>query len=107
MFRCAAHASLQSASAAPPGIVPAVPEALCYHTVVPTNPSGVSIRQYTATLNATFASSGANGAYPGGVQSSVASLISYFSGANDDQRKQEDDGKWQVGQNHDGLRRAR
>ena len=81
-----AAAGVAAPCAAPPGIVPALPESLCYHTVVPTNPSGVSIRQYTAPLNATFASSGANGAYPGGVQSSVASIISYFSGANDDQR---------------------
>lgn len=72
--------------AAPPGIVPAVPESLCYKELVPTNPSGVTIRQYTAPLNATFASSGATGGYPGGVQSSIASIISYFSGANDDQR---------------------
>lgn len=81
-----AAAGLAAPCAAPPGIVPAVPESLCYKELVPTNPSGVSIRQYTAPLNATFASGGANGAYPGGVQGSIASILSYFSGANDDQR---------------------
>ena len=30
--------------AAPPGTIPAVPEALCYKEIAPTNPSGVSIR---------------------------------------------------------------
>ena len=71
---------------APPGVVPVVPEGLCYKELVPTNPSGISIRQYVGSANATFASGGANGAFPSGVQSSIASVISYFSGANDEQR---------------------
>ncbi len=69
---------------APAGIVPAVPEGLCFETVEPTNPSGVSIRQYKGPGNATFAQGGGNGAYPGGLQSAIASVLEYFSGANDD-----------------------
>ncbi len=71
--------------AAPPGIVPVLPESLCYTTVVPTNPSGVSIRLYGASPNATFVTAGGRGAYPQGIQSSIAQILNYFAGANDDQ----------------------
>jgi hypothetical protein len=72
--------------AAPPGIVPVLPESLCYKDVVPTNPSGVSVRQYNGNPNATFVVASGRGAYVGGVQASIASVISYFAGSNDDQR---------------------
>ena len=79
--------SAPSPCTAPPGVLPVVPESLCYKEVVPVNPSGISIRDYTTSdANATFASGGGNGAFPGGVQSSIASVISYFSGANDESR---------------------
>lgn len=70
---------------APPGIVPALNESLCYQEVLPTNPSGVSIRQYGASLNATFAAASGRGAYPQGIQAAIAGVINYFAGANDDQ----------------------
>ena len=73
--------------AAPPGVLPAVPEGLCYKEIVPTNPSGITIRDYsTSDANATFASGGGTGAFPSGLQGSIASVISYFSGANDEAR---------------------
>jgi hypothetical protein len=71
---------------APPNVVPVVPEGLCYEEVVPTNPSGVSIRMYKGVPNATLAKGAGVGAYPNGVESAIASVISYFSGANDDDR---------------------
>ena len=83
---CAAAGAAPPSCTAPPGIVPAVSESLCYTEVVPTNPSGITIRQYGANANATFVSAGANGAFPGGAQSSVAGVIYYFSGNNDEQR---------------------
>lgn len=73
-----AMAGVATPCTAPPGVVPAVSEALCYKEVAPTNPSGVSLRLYGASLNATFVSSGATGAFPGGIQSSIAGVISYF-----------------------------
>lgn len=72
--------------AAPPGIVPVVNESLCYQTVEPTNPSGVTIRQYGFPPNATFATGVGSGAFLPGVQGSIAAVLSYFSGANDQQR---------------------
>jgi hypothetical protein len=71
---------------APPGVVPVVNESLCFKTIVPTNPSGVTIRQYGADPNATFVSGGANGPFPSGLQGGIAQVISYFSGNNDEQR---------------------
>jgi hypothetical protein len=71
---------------APPNVLPAVPEGLCYEEVVPTNPSGISIRMYKGTPNATLAKGGGVGAYPNGVESAIANVITYFSGANDDNR---------------------
>ena len=82
---CAAATAAPSCTA-PPGIVPALSESLCFTQIVPTNPSGITIRQYGANANATFVSTGAPGAFPGGAQSSVAGVISYFSGNNDEQR---------------------
>jgi hypothetical protein len=81
-----AEASMSTPCAAPPGVLPAVPEGLCYKELVPSNPSGVSIRQYAGSDNATFASGGGNGGFPQGLQSSIASVINYFNGANDEQR---------------------
>ena len=72
--------------AAPPGIVPVVNESLCYTQVVPKNPSGVEIRQYGFPANATFVTATGSGAWPNGLQSGIASILSYFSGANDEQR---------------------
>ena len=86
LFFASFAATTAAPCTAPPGIVPAVAEALCFKELVPTNPSGVSIRQYAGSPNSTFASSGATGAFPGGVQGSIASIISYFSGNNDEQR---------------------
>jgi len=66
-----------------------VPEGLCFSQVKATDASGVSIRQYgfpAAATNATFASGSAAGAYVQGVQGSIAVVINYFSGANDEQR---------------------
>jgi len=89
-FACALSASASSAPTpcgVPAGILPAVPEGLCYKELVPKNPSGISIRSYTtANTNATFVSSGGNGAFPSGLQGAVAGVISYFSGNNDEQR---------------------
>jgi hypothetical protein len=81
-----AAAGLATPCVAPPGVVPVVNESLCFTTIVPTNPSGVTIRQYGADANATFASSGANGPFPSGLQGSIAGVISYFAGSNDEQR---------------------
>jgi hypothetical protein len=81
-----AAAGLATPCTAPPGVVPAVPEALCYKEIVPVNPSGITIRQYGGSANSTLVSSGANGVFPQGVQSSIASIISYFAGNNDEQR---------------------
>ena len=72
--------------AAPPGIVPVVNESLCFQMIEPTNPSGVSIRQYGFPPNATFATGVGGGAFLQGVQGSIASVLSYFAGANDQQR---------------------
>lgn len=72
--------------AAPPGIVPVLPEGLCYTTVVPTNPSGVSIRQYGTPTNASLVSAPGGGAYLQGVPASIANALNYFSGQNDEQR---------------------
>jgi hypothetical protein len=72
--------------AAPPGIVPVVNESLCFNEVVPKNPSGVSIRQYGFPANATFVTAVAGGAWPTGLQSGIGSILTYFSGANDEQR---------------------
>lgn len=73
---------------APPGIVPVLPEGLCYNELVPVNPSGISIRQYGFPGNASFvtASVGPQSAYVQGVQGSIASALNYFSGQNDEQR---------------------
>ena len=58
---------------APPGVVPAVSEGLCYTEVVPTNPSGVSIRNYVSgNPNATMAVASAQGSYQTGIQYSIA-----------------------------------
>jgi len=81
-----AVADWASPCTAPPGVVPAVNESLCYNEIAPTNPSGISLRQYNGLPNATFASSGGVGQFPGGLQASVAGVISYFSGNNDEQR---------------------
>jgi hypothetical protein len=70
---------------APPNVVPVVPEGLCYTEVVPTNPSGIAIRLYKGTPNATLVQAGGNGPFPSGLQSAIANVISYFSGNNDDQ----------------------
>ena len=64
--------------------MPVLPEGICYEEVVPTNPSGISIRLYKGTPNATLANGGGNGPFPSGAQSAIASVINYFSGANDD-----------------------
>ena len=71
---------------APPGVVPAVAESLCYTGVEPASPSGVAIRQYGFPANATFASGTTSGTYAQGVPNSIASVITYFSGGNDEQR---------------------
>ena len=73
---------------APPGIVPVLPEGLCYNELVPVNPSGISIRQYGFPGNASFvtASVGPQSPYLQGVQGSIASALNYFSGQNDEQR---------------------
>ena len=73
-----------SGCTAPPGIVPVLPEALCYELVEPVNPSGVSIRQYKGAHNSTLANGGGNGPYPSGAQNAIATVLNYFSGANDD-----------------------
>lgn len=72
--------------AAPPGVVPVLPEGLCYNVVVPTNPSGMEIRAYGIPTNASFVSGIGSGAYLAGVQSSIASALGYLAGANDEQR---------------------
>lgn len=72
--------------AAPPGTKPVLPSSLCYSVVVPKDPSGVEVRQYTAPTNATFVSGGGGGAYLNGVQGSIASVLNYFAGNNDEQR---------------------
>lgn len=74
--------------AAPPGIVPVLPEGLCYTTVVPTNKaSGISIRQYGVTpTNASLVSAPGGGAYLQAVPASIANALNYFSGQNDEQR---------------------
>jgi hypothetical protein len=59
---------------------------LCFKELVPVNPSGITIRDYTTSVNSTFASGGGNGAYPQGIQAAIANVISYFSGANDEAR---------------------
>jgi hypothetical protein len=70
---------------APPNVVPVVPESLCYEEVVPTNPSGITIRNYQGDFpNSTLARGGGNGGYPNGLQSAIAEVINYLSGANDD-----------------------
>lgn len=88
LFFCAslAAAGLATPCGTPPGIVPVVPEGLCFTELVPTDPSGISIRQFSGSSNSTFASGGGNGAFPTGLQSSIASVINYFSGSNDEQR---------------------
>ena len=70
----------------PPGILPVINESLCYTEIVPTNPSGVSIRQYGFPSNATFATGAGSGPFINGVQGGIASVLTYFSGANDEQR---------------------
>jgi hypothetical protein len=72
--------------AAPPGVVPILSSSLCYTEVAPKDPSGVEVRQYTAPTNATFVLGSGAGAYNAGLQGSIASVISYFSGNNDEQR---------------------
>jgi hypothetical protein len=79
-------AGLAGPCAAPSGVDPVLPESLCFKELVPTNPSGISIRQYNAPNNATFASGGGAGAYPNGLQAAIATVLNYFSGANDEQR---------------------
>lgn len=92
LFSAAAAAAASFAApplppcAAPPGIVPVINESLCYTQVVPKNPSGVEIRQYGFPANATFVTSTGNGAWPTGLQGGIASILTYFSGANDEQR---------------------
>jgi hypothetical protein len=88
-----AAASLASAAppaptpcAAPAGIIPALPESLCFEELAPTNPSGVSVRSYGNGPNATFAVATARSSYSQGIQQAIAGLINYFSGANDEQR---------------------
>ena len=72
---------------APPGLIPAVSEGLCYAVEVPTNPSGVSIRNYASgNPNATMVATSVPGSYQTGIQGSIAGILNYFSGANDDQR---------------------
>jgi hypothetical protein len=63
-----------------------VNESLCYTEVEPASPSGVSIRQYGFPANATFVQGTGGGPFLNGVQASIASVISYFAGANDQQR---------------------
>jgi len=86
LARLASAANPAPPCAAPPGIVPVVNESLCFTELVPVNPSGVSVRQYGIPANATFVSAVAGGVWPSGVQSGIASILSYFTGANDEQR---------------------
>ena len=86
LISIASSAGAATPCAAPPGVVPVVPESLCFTEIVPTDPSGVSIRQYGSPVNATFVSGATTGTYLAGVPASIANLISYFSGANDEQR---------------------
>jgi hypothetical protein len=95
MLKLALLASAAAASAAaptpvcaaPPGIVPALPEGLCYVEQVPTNPSGISIRAYgTTPTNASLVSAPGGGAYLQAVQGSIANALNYFAGQNDEQR---------------------
>jgi len=70
---------------APPNVIPVVSEGLCYTEIIPSNPSGVSIRRYgVGTPNSTLAIGVGDGVYPGGAENAIASVIGYFSGANDD-----------------------
>jgi hypothetical protein len=86
--------SSSSAFAAPPtppcnspaGIVPVLNESLCFTEVVPKNPSGIEIRQYGFPINATFVTGVGSGPFINGVQGGIASVLTYFSGANDEQR---------------------
>jgi hypothetical protein len=84
----AAADSAAPVCAAPPGIVPVLPEGLCYTTLVPTNKAtGISIRQYGATpTNASIVSAPGGGAYLQAVPASIANALNYFSGQNDEQR---------------------
>ena len=86
LARLASAADPAPPCAAPAGIVPVVNESLCFTELAPTNPSGVSIRQYGFPANATFVTAVGGGAWPTGIQSGIASVLSYFSGANDEQR---------------------
>jgi hypothetical protein len=71
---------------APAGVVPVVNESLCFTELVPKNPSGISVRQYGLPANATFVTATGGGAWPAGIQAGIASILSYFTGANDEQR---------------------
>ena len=83
----AAAAAPSPVCAAPPGIVPVLPEGLCYIEQVPTNPSGISIRLYgTTPVNATLVTAAGGGAFLQGVSSSIANALNYFAGQNDEQR---------------------
>lgn len=83
----AAAAAPPTPCTAPPGVVPVLPEGLCYDELVPTNPSGISIREYGGgNPNATFVSGVGAGGYINGVPSSIAAVLNYFAGANDEQR---------------------
>jgi len=70
----------------PAGVIPVLPESLCFTEVTRTNPSGISIRQYGFPMNATFVTGVGAGTFVNGVQGGIASVLSYFSGANDEQR---------------------
>ncbi len=73
---------------APPGIVnPAVPESLCFTTVLPPNPNtGVTIRSYGLPVNETLFTTMVQGSYVNAIPQGVALIVDFFSGNNDENK---------------------
>jgi hypothetical protein len=83
-----AHTAPTPPCAAPAGIVdPAVPESLCFTTVVPPSPrTGVTIRSYGLPVNETLFTAQVQGIYQNALPQGLQLVFSYLSGNNDESR---------------------